>query len=66
MTALTRRRQQPKLLGTTENALGLRDYCKEKGIEYVVTDDKEGPNSEFQKHIVDAEYVSHFSCTGRR
>lgn len=32
--------EQPRLLGTTENALGLSAYCKEKGIEYVVTDDK--------------------------
>ncbi|KAM0752569.1 hypothetical protein T439DRAFT_342213 [Meredithblackwellia eburnea MCA 4105] len=48
-------KQQPRLLGTTENALGLRDYFKEKGWEYVVSSSKEGPDSDFQKHIVDAD-----------
>lgn len=47
--------QQPKLLGTTENSLGLAPYIKEQGWELVVTSNKEGPDSEFQKHIVDAE-----------
>ncbi|BGP49232.1 formate dehydrogenase (NAD+) [Rhodotorula kratochvilovae] len=49
--------QQPKLLGTTENALGLRPYCKEHGIDLVVTSDKEGKDSEFNKHIVDADVL---------
>jgi len=49
--------EQPKLLGTTENALGLKDWAKEKGFEFIVTSDKEGPNSEFQKHIVDADIL---------
>ncbi|GAA6064167.1 hypothetical protein JCM10212_002989 [Sporobolomyces blumeae] len=49
--------EQPKLLGTTENALGLRDWAKAKGIEFVVTSDKEGPNSDFQKHVVDADIL---------
>lgn len=50
--------QQPRLLGTTENALGLQDLCKERGWDLVVTSDKEGPNSKFQKEVVDAEYVA--------
>lgn len=50
-----RRAQEPKLLGTTENALGLRPYCEKHGYELIVTSDKEGPNSVFQKNIVDAE-----------
>ncbi|BGP56069.1 formate dehydrogenase (NAD+) [Rhodotorula sphaerocarpa] len=49
--------QEKRLLGTTENALGLPDYCKKNNIELVVTSDKEGPNSEFAKHIVDAEVL---------
>jgi len=49
--------QQPKLFGTIENKLGIADYLKEKGHELVVTDDKEGPNSVFQKEIVDAEVL---------
>ena len=49
--------EQPRLLGTTENALGLRDWAKEKGIEFVVSSDKEGPDSDFQRHIVDADIL---------
>ena len=49
------RRQQPKLLGTVENALGLREFCKEKGWDLVVTADKEGPDSAFAKEIETAE-----------
>jgi formate dehydrogenase len=49
--------EQPKLLGTTENSLGLVPYCKAKGWELVVTSDKEGPNSSFQKNIVDADVL---------
>lgn len=47
--------QQPKLLGTTENSLGLAPYCKAQGWELVVTSSKEGADSQFQKHIVDSE-----------
>lgn len=47
--------EEPKLLGTTENALGLRPYCEANGHELIVTSDKEGADSLFQKHIVDAE-----------
>ncbi|GAA5867151.1 hypothetical protein JCM8547_006255 [Rhodosporidiobolus lusitaniae] len=50
-------KDQPLLLGTTENALGLREFAQKRGLEVVVTSDKEGPNSEFQKHIVDADVL---------
>ncbi|THH04556.1 hypothetical protein EW145_g5434 [Phellinidium pouzarii] len=50
-------REEPKLLGTTENRLGIADWLKSLGHEYVVTSDKEGPNSAFQKHITDAEVL---------
>ncbi|BEJ13125.1 hypothetical protein CspHIS471_0302990 [Cutaneotrichosporon sp. HIS471] len=49
--------EQPKLLGTTENKLGIYEWLKDLGHDVVVTDDKEGPNSDFQKHIVDAEIL---------
>ncbi|RDX55077.1 NAD-dependent formate dehydrogenase [Lentinus brumalis] len=49
--------QEPRLLGTTENQLGIREWLEKKGHEFIVTDDKEGPNSVFQKNIVDAEVL---------
>jgi len=50
-------KQEPRLLGTTENQLGLRDWLESKGHEYIVSSSKEGPDSDLQKHIVDAEIV---------
>ncbi|KDN38464.1 NAD-dependent formate dehydrogenase [Tilletiaria anomala UBC 951] len=35
----------------------MRDWLKSLGHEYIVTDDKEGPSSEFQKHIKDADVL---------
>jgi formate dehydrogenase len=49
------RRQQHKLRGTVENALGLREFCDKKGWDLVVTADKEGPDSAFAKEIETAE-----------
>ncbi|TFK50947.1 NAD-dependent formate dehydrogenase [Heliocybe sulcata] len=49
--------QEPRLLGTTENKLGLSEWLKSQGHEYVVSSDKEGPNSVFQKEIKDAEVL---------
>jgi len=46
-----------KLLGCTENELGIRDWLESQGHELVTTSDKEGPDSELDKHIVDAEVV---------
>ncbi|BGP17270.1 hypothetical protein JCM10213_008176 [Rhodosporidiobolus nylandii] len=50
-------RQQPLLLGTTENALGLREFCEKRNIDLVVTSDKEGPDSVFAKEVVDADVL---------
>jgi len=50
-------KQQPDLLGTTENELGLRKWIEEQGHELVTTSDKEGESSEFDKHLVDAEVI---------
>ncbi|KAI8969764.1 NAD-dependent formate dehydrogenase [Trametes punicea] len=50
-------RQEPRLLGAVENQLGIRDWLESQGHEYIVTDDKEGPNSAFQRHLKDAEVL---------
>ncbi|KZT72106.1 hypothetical protein DAEQUDRAFT_57242 [Daedalea quercina L-15889] len=50
-------KQEPRLLGAIENQLGIRSWLEAQGHEFIVSDDKEGPNSDFQKHIVDAEVL---------
>jgi len=50
-------KKQPKPLGTIENRLGIEQWLKEGGHEFVVTDDKEGPGSLFQKEIVDTDIL---------
>ncbi|QWT21594.1 NAD-dependent formate dehydrogenase [Bacillus sp. NP157] len=46
-----------QLLGCVSGALGLRAYLEGLGHEFVVTSDKEGPGSEFEKHLPDADVV---------
>ncbi|XP_023922293.1 formate dehydrogenase, mitochondrial [Quercus suber] len=43
----------PNFVGCVEGALGIRDWLESQGHQYIVTDDKEGPNSELEKHIPD-------------
>jgi len=43
----------PNFLGCAENGLGIRDWLESQGHQYIVTDDKEGPDSELEKHIPD-------------
>ena len=43
----------PNFLGCVEGALGIRDWLESQGHQYIVTDDKEGLNSELEKHIPD-------------
>ncbi|PCH40432.1 hypothetical protein WOLCODRAFT_68434 [Wolfiporia cocos MD-104 SS10] len=50
-------KQESRLLGTVENELGLRSWLESQGHEFIVSDSKEGPNSDLQKHITDAEVV---------
>ncbi|PUU72938.1 NAD-dependent formate dehydrogenase AciA/Fdh [Tuber borchii] len=50
-------RDVPELLGTTENELGLRKWLEEQGHELITTSDKDGENSAFDKHLVDAEII---------
>src|ERR1700744_3256162 len=45
------------LLGSVSGELGLRPYLESLGHEVIVTSDKEGDNSEFDRHLADAEIV---------
>ncbi|KAI9672168.1 MAG: formate dehydrogenase (NAD+) [Alyxoria varia] len=49
--------EEPRLLGSTENELGIRKWLEDQGHELVTTSDKEGPNSTFDKHLSDAEVI---------
>ena len=46
-----------ELLGCVSGALGLRKFCEDNGHELIVTSDKEGEGSEFERHLPDAEVV---------
>lgn len=46
-----------ELLGSVTGGLGLRKFLEDLGHEYIVTSDKDGENSEFEKHLVDADVV---------
>ncbi|CDO51112.1 hypothetical protein DV113_000660 [Geotrichum candidum] len=48
---------EPMLLGTTENELGLRKWIESQGHELVTTSDKDGEDSELDRQIVDADIV---------
>lgn len=50
-------KQEPQLLGTTENELGIRKWIEDQGHTLVTTSDKEGENSVFEKELVDAEVI---------
>ncbi len=45
------------LLGSVSGELGLRKFLEEDGHELVVTADKDGPHSAFERELVDAEIV---------
>jgi len=46
-----------ELVGSVSGELGLRSYLEKLGHQLVVTSDKEGPDSEFDRHLPDAEVV---------
>uniref|UniRef100_A0A8H7N4G4 Formate dehydrogenase n=2 Tax=Hypocreales TaxID=5125 RepID=A0A8H7N4G4_BIOOC len=50
-------KDQPELLGTTENELGIRKWLEDQGHTLVTTSDKEGENSKFDQELVDAEII---------
>jgi formate dehydrogenase len=45
------------LLGSVSAELGLRKYLESHGHQLVVTSDKDGPNSRFERELADAEVV---------
>jgi formate dehydrogenase len=45
------------LLGSVTGGLGLGKYLEAGGHRFVVTSDKDGPNSRFEKELADAEIV---------
>jgi formate dehydrogenase len=46
-----------EMLGSVSGGLGLAKWLKSLGHEYVVTSSKDGPDSELEKHLKDAEIV---------
>jgi formate dehydrogenase len=46
-----------QLLGSVSGELGLRKYLESQGHQFVVTSDKDGPNSRFERELPDAEIV---------
>jgi len=46
-----------ELLGSVSGELGLRKFLEKAGHTLVVTSDKDGPNSAFEKELADAEIV---------
>ncbi|MFL6751188.1 MAG: NAD-dependent formate dehydrogenase, partial [Sphingomicrobium sp.] len=46
-----------QLLGSVSGELGLRKFLEDAGHELVVTSDKDGPDSEFERELVDADVV---------
>ncbi|XP_043707759.1 formate dehydrogenase, mitochondrial-like [Telopea speciosissima] len=46
-------KMNPNFVGSVERALGIREWLESQGHEYIVTDDKEGPDCELEKHIPD-------------
>ncbi len=49
--------QPGQLLGSVSGELGLRKYLESAGHEFVVTSDKDGPDSVFERELVDADIV---------
>jgi formate dehydrogenase len=46
-----------QLLGSVSGELGLRKFLEDGGHEFVVTSDKDGENSVFERELVDADVV---------
>ncbi len=45
------------LLGSVSGGLGLESFLKSHGHEFIVTSDKDGPDSVFERELVDADVV---------
>jgi formate dehydrogenase len=46
-----------ELLGSVSGELGLRGFLEGAGHSFVVTSDKDGPDSEFERELVDADII---------
>ena len=46
-----------ELLGTVSGELGLRNYLESQGHTFIVTADKDGPNSVFERELSDTDIV---------
>jgi len=46
-----------ELMGSVSGELGLRKFVEESGHTLVVTSDKDGPNSVFEKEVIDSDVV---------
>lgn len=46
-----------ELIGCVSGELGLRSWLENQGHELIVTSDKEGPDSDFERHLADAEVI---------
>jgi len=46
-----------ELLGSVSGALGLREFLQERGHRLIVTSDKDGPDSVFERELPEAEVV---------
>jgi formate dehydrogenase len=49
--------QPGALLGSVSGELGLRKFLEAQGHELIVTSDKDGPDSVFERELVDADVV---------
>ena len=49
--------QPGELLGCVSGELGLRSFLENAGHSLVVTSDKDGPDSEFERELIDADVV---------
>src|SRR6185503_3461217 len=49
--------QPGQLLGSVSGELGLRKFLESAGHQFVVTSDKDGPDSVFERELVDADVV---------
>jgi formate dehydrogenase len=49
--------QPGQLLGSVSGELGLRKFIEEAGHQLVVTSDKDGPDSVFERELIDADVV---------
>jgi formate dehydrogenase len=54
--------QPGELLGSVSGELGLRKYLEANGHTLVVTSDKDGPDSEFERELLDADIVISQPC----